>query len=245
MSDSVTVAAPATSTFARPWPRPPGIRANVSANTAAPIGRLTRKTQCQLSVSVRTPPSSTPMLPPAAITNPKKPIAFVRSIGSVKSIMISESATADTTAPPRPCTARAATSIPCDVESAQRSDAAVKRPIPLTKRRRWPKRSPSRPPSSRKPPNVSRYAFTTHASEVSEKPRSLLIDGSATFTIVVSRTIIRLPRQRTPSASQRVRESSAVIGPPSPARTSRRSCRCRRSSCRRAGGSSSARRRRA
>ena len=30
-----------------------------------------------------------------------------------------------------------------------------------------------------------------------EKPRSSLIDGSATFTIVVSRTIIRPPRQRT------------------------------------------------
>ena len=35
-----------------------------------------------------------------------------------------------------------------------------------------PKRSAARPPSSRNPPNVSRYAFTTHASEVSEKPRS-------------------------------------------------------------------------
>ena len=55
--------------------------ANDSANTATPIGRLTRKTQCQLSVSVRTPPSSTPMLPPPAITKPKTPIAFVRSTG--------------------------------------------------------------------------------------------------------------------------------------------------------------------
>jgi hypothetical protein len=39
--------------------------------------------------------------------------------------------------------------------------------------------------------------LTTQASEVSEKPRSSRIDGSATFTIVASRTIIRLPRQRT------------------------------------------------
>ena len=35
------------------------------------------------------------------------------------------------------------------------------------------------------------------------KPRSVLIDGSATFTIVVSSTIIKVPRQRTISASQR------------------------------------------
>jgi hypothetical protein len=43
-----------------------------------------------------------------------------------------------------------------------------------------------RPPSRRKPPNVSRYAFTTHASDVSEKSRSSRIDGSATPTIVVT-----------------------------------------------------------
>ena len=48
-----------------------------------------------------------------------------------------------------------------------------------------------------KPPKVRRYAFTTHASDVCEKPRSSRIDGSATFTIVVSSTIIRSPRQRT------------------------------------------------
>ena len=45
--------------------------------------------------------------PPPERTKPKTPIAFARSAGSVKRIMISESATAETTAPPRPCTARA------------------------------------------------------------------------------------------------------------------------------------------
>ena len=79
----------------------------------------------------------------------------------------------------------------------------MKSAIPTRNSRRCPNRSPSRPPSSRKPPKVSRYAFTTQASEVSEKPRSSRIDGSATFTIVVSRTIIRSPRQRTIRAIQR------------------------------------------
>ena len=69
--------------------------------------------------------------------------------------------------------------------------------------RRWPYRSPSRPPSSRQPPNVSRYALTTHTRAVSVKWRSVLIDGSATFTIVLSSTIISTPRQRTISAYQR------------------------------------------
>ena len=42
------------------------------------------------------------MLPPPAMTNPKTPIALARSAGSVNRFMISESATAETTAPPRP-----------------------------------------------------------------------------------------------------------------------------------------------
>src|SRR5579884_877827 len=49
------------------------------------------------------------------------------------------------------------------------------------------------------------YAFTTHASDVWEKPRLLRIDGNATFTTVVSTTIIRSPTQRITRASQRVR----------------------------------------
>ena len=64
--------------------------------TATPIGTLTRKIQCQLSVSVRTPPKRTPRLPPPAITKPKMPIAFARSACSVNRFIINESATAET-----------------------------------------------------------------------------------------------------------------------------------------------------
>src|SRR6266516_3102486 len=49
------------------------------------------------------------------------------------------------------------------------------------------------------------YAFTTHASELWVNPRSVRIDGSATFTIVVSSTIMKLPRHRTIRARQRAR----------------------------------------
>ncbi len=45
------------------------------------------------------------MLPPPAATNPKMPIAFARSPGSVKRLIISESETAEATAPPTPCDA--------------------------------------------------------------------------------------------------------------------------------------------
>ena len=59
------------------------------------------------------PPRSTPRLPPPEATKPKMPIAFARSAGSVKSVIMSESATAETIAAPRPCTARAAIRSSC------------------------------------------------------------------------------------------------------------------------------------
>jgi len=69
--------------------------------------------------------------------------------------MIRESATAETTAPPSPCTARAAMSGTCALASPQASEASVKRVIPSRNSRRCPNKSPSRPPSKRKPPKVS------------------------------------------------------------------------------------------
>jgi hypothetical protein len=67
------------------------------------------------------------MLPPPAITNPKTPIAFARSAGSVKRTTINENARAETTAPLIPWTARAAISIPWLVETPQLRLAALKK----------------------------------------------------------------------------------------------------------------------
>ncbi|CFM14915.1 Uncharacterised protein [Bordetella pertussis] len=82
-------------------------------------------------------------------------MARARSAGSVNSVMISDRATAETTAPPRPCTARAATSMACPWAIPQASEASVNSVRPARNMRRWPSRSPSRPPSSRKQPKVS------------------------------------------------------------------------------------------
>ncbi len=82
-------------------------------------------------------------------------MALARSAGSVNRFMVSDSATADTTAPPNPCTARATTSSAWLLASPQASEATVNNTMPSKNRRRWPNRSPSRPPSSRKPPKVS------------------------------------------------------------------------------------------
>jgi hypothetical protein len=51
--------------------------------------------------------------------------------------------------------------------------------------------------------------LTTQARPELEKPRSSWIDGRATFTTVVSRTIISIPTHRTTSAIQRVRSSAS------------------------------------
>ena len=124
-------------------------------HTRTPIGRFTRKIQCQSSTSVSTPPSSTPIAPPPEATNPVIPIAFARSAGSVKSVITSDRPTAEATAPPTPCTARATTSMPCVVESPQAREASVNATNPATRTARRPSRSAARPVNSRKPPNVS------------------------------------------------------------------------------------------
>src|SRR5205085_1723780 len=69
--------------------------------------------------------------------------------------------------------------------------------------RRRPTRAPSRPANRRSPPKAIRYALTTHARLDCEKCRSPWIDGSATLTIVASRTTISIPAHRTTSATHR------------------------------------------
>ncbi len=139
MSAEVTVIAPQTSR--RPWRSCALSRGSSRSDaryTKIPTGTFTRKIQCQLSTSVRIPPSSTPIDPPPEATKPKTPMAFARSAGSVKSIIMSESETAETIAPPSPCTARAVTSITSPFESPQTIDATVKSTIPIRKSFRWP-----------------------------------------------------------------------------------------------------------
>ena len=81
----------------------------------------------------------------------------------------------------------------------------MKRSTPARKTVRRPIRSPSRPASSRKLPKVTRNAFMTQVRLPWVKWRSCWIDGSATFTIVVSSTIISCAMQTITSASQRRR----------------------------------------
>ena len=78
---------------------------------AIPIGRLTKKIQCQLIDWVRMPPSSSPTEPPADAVKPNTPIALACSRGSGNSVTIMPSITAEVMAPPMPWMNRAMTSI--------------------------------------------------------------------------------------------------------------------------------------
>ncbi len=105
--------------------------------------------------------------------------------------------TADAMAPPAPCTKRAPINTPWLWAVAHTSDAAVNTASPMRNTRRLPIRSPIRPASRSRPPKAIRYAFTTQARLLCEKPRSSWMEGRATFTIVASSTIMSIPPQRT------------------------------------------------
>ena len=77
--------------------------------------------------------------------------------------------------------------------------------------RRRPSRSAIRPPSSRKPPKVSTYAFTTQGRFSCEKSSPSPIDGRATLTIEASSTTMNCAKQSRARAIQRRRSNSWAV----------------------------------
>ncbi len=116
-----------------------------------PIGRLTKKIQCQLTAWVMIPPASRPIEAPAEATKLKTPIARARSLGSGNIVTTMPRMTAELTAPPIPCRKRAAISIGWLTERPHNNEAAVNMTRPIRKIRLRPIRSPSRPASSKRP----------------------------------------------------------------------------------------------
>ena len=81
--------------------------------------------------------------------------------GPRRTVMTSESVAGNSSAPPRPCSARARRSAPAPAPD-RRPARRRRRQQPATNIRRRPRRSTARPPSSRKPPKATAYALTTH-----------------------------------------------------------------------------------
>ena len=174
-------------------------------NAVTPTGTLTKKIHDQLRADVRMPPMSTPAAAPKPPTAPQTPKAMLRSLPSVKVVERIDSAAGVITAAPRPWNARAAISEASDQARPARSDEIVKTTMPIRKMRRRPSRSAARPPRSRNPPNTSAYALITHCRFSCENPRSVWIDGSATFTTAMSRTTMNCTALNSASANHFLR----------------------------------------
>src|SRR3954454_12952742 len=168
-----------------------------------PIGTLTNRTHSQPAHSVSMPPSRTPAAPPEPATAPHTPMARLRSAPSSKSTVTSERAAGDSSAAPRPWTARAEISHTSFWARPPAREAPANRMRPAMNIRRRPIRSAMRPPSSRKPPKVSVYALTTHDRLSWEKTRALRMDGRATLTMEASSTTTNCAAASRTSASQR------------------------------------------
>src|SRR3954451_8073022 len=215
MIPPVAVTAPATSKVrCSSSSRDSGTKRSESTNAAMPTGTLTKKIHRQENDCVSQPPSTSPKAEPPIAIAAQTPSARARSFPSENVVEMIESAAGEISAAPRPCSARKPISIPELAARPFSSEAAVKMTSPMRKSRLRPRRSPARPPSKRKPPNTSVYALTIHWRLASESPRSFWIDGSATFTIVASRTTMNCARQTRTRTSQGLTEgldSAAVV----------------------------------
>ena len=162
-----------------------------TSSTSAPTGTLTKKIHSQPRYFVSTPPASTPTAAPLPPSAPQIPSALFRSGPSSKLVITIDRAAGEMIAPPSPCTARDAISIPSDCASPHASEASVNSATPTMNTRRRPSKSAARPPSSRKPPNAIEYAVITHCRFSREKSSARPMDGSATLTIETSRIVMK------------------------------------------------------
>ena len=164
-----------------------------------PTGTLTRNTARQLVSCTSTPPRTWPATKPTEETAPYRPMARVRSGPSGKLVVMRDSAAGATIAAPAPCTTRAAISSTGSCASPPARLARENAIRPATNMRRRPSRSAARPPRMRRPPNEMAYPVTIHWTASAGMCSSRSIEGSATFTMLKSRT--------TMNAATRIRAS--------------------------------------
>ena len=115
-----------------------------------------KKIHSQPRPSVIGPPISHAAVPPMAPVEPQTPSALLRSGPSGKVVMTIDSAVGVIIAAATPCTTRAVSSAVLVPARPAPSEARANRIVPATNMRRRPSRSAARPPSSSRPPKLSR-----------------------------------------------------------------------------------------
>ena len=127
----------------------------MSTRQTSTNGTFTPKIQRHDTAWTISPPASGPMIvaiPPHAV---HEPMAAPRSSSGNVATMTA-SALGASSAPARPWSARAATSVPIVGATAQSSEVTPNPPTPSAKIRRSPNRSPSEPPTRMSEPSTSR-----------------------------------------------------------------------------------------
>jgi hypothetical protein len=135
------------------------------------------------------------------------PNAVLRSFGSVKVVVSSDSAVGTSSAANAPWQARAVISMAKLTEAPPMADTPAKPTRPVRNVTFRPSRSDSLPPSSSKLPNDSVYAVTTHCRSTVEKCSARCADGNAIFSTVRSSTTISCARPSAHNSTQRRRTS--------------------------------------
>ena len=119
-----------------------------------PIGTLTRKASRQ-DTSVSAPPTTRPSTEPIPVMAANTAVAALRAgpLGNV--VATSASPVGAAIAAPTPWSSRATTNVVSSQAIPHSTEAMVNSATPTMKVRLRPMVSPSRPPSSIRPPNVS------------------------------------------------------------------------------------------
>jgi hypothetical protein len=133
---------------------------------------LTNIDQRQSRYCVRAPPRMSPTAAPDAAIVPNTPNARLRSDGMVNVAVRRLSAAGASNAAKTPWSARATTRTPKLGAKPPTADATANPVRPRTNTRLRPRRSPRRPPTSRRLPKDRAYAVMIHWRAPSEKPRS-------------------------------------------------------------------------
>ena len=136
--------------------------------------------------SVSAPPTTRPITEPMPVIAANTAVAALRAGPLGKVVATSARPVGLAIAAPTPCSSRAVTSVASSQATPHSTDAMVNRATPTMKVRLRPMVSPSRPPSSIRPPKVSTYAVITQLRPASDKASSSWIFGNATIATVLS-----------------------------------------------------------
>ena len=125
-------------------------------------------------------------------------------MGSVNSSATRPKAAGVAMASPIPCRKRLATSMAESTAAPLRAEAMANTVTPMRNIRLRPRRSANRPPRRRSPPAVRTYPSTTQARPARLKSRLVSMRGRATFTTVISSTMMNWTRAMTARAAHRL-----------------------------------------